>query len=66
MTPHGMRSLARTWLADNGVAFEVAEACLAHESGSQVSKAYNRTSYFNQRVEAMQKWGDFVEACRNM
>jgi integrase len=29
-TVHGMRSAARSWMADQGVAFELAEACLAH------------------------------------
>lgn len=64
MTPHGMRSLARTYLADKGVSFEVAEACLSHETGGSVAKAYNRSSYFEQRIAVMQMWGDFVEQCK--
>lgn len=64
MTPHGMRSLARTYLADQGVPFEVAEACLSHTVGSQVAKTYNKSTYLEQRKEAMQLWGDFVEQCK--
>jgi hypothetical protein len=29
-TVHGMRSSARSWMADQGVPFDLAEACLAH------------------------------------
>ena len=32
-TVHGMRASARTWMADQGVPFEIAEACLAHTVG---------------------------------
>ena len=35
-TVHGMRSAARSWIADNGVELELAEACLAHVAGSAV------------------------------
>jgi len=64
MTPHGMRGLARTYLADKGVAFEVAESCLAHETGGSVSKSYNSSNYFEQRIAVMQLWGDFIEQCK--
>ena len=33
-TVHGFRSAARSWMADQGVAFELAEACLAHQVGN--------------------------------
>jgi integrase len=36
-TVHGFRSSARSWMADQGVAFELAEACLAHQVGNAVS-----------------------------
>jgi Phage integrase family len=43
-TVHGMRSSARSWMADNGVEFELAEACLAHQVGNAVVQAYQRSS----------------------
>jgi integrase len=38
-TTHGMRSAARSWMADEGVEFELAEACLAHAVGNAVVQA---------------------------
>jgi hypothetical protein len=43
-TVHGMRSAARSWMADNSVPFELAEACLAHAVGNAVAQAYQRSS----------------------
>jgi integrase len=43
VTTHGFRATFRTWCADHAVAFEVAEACLAHTSASVVA-AYQRSS----------------------
>jgi hypothetical protein len=43
-TVHGMRSAARSWMADNGVEFELAEACLAHAVGNASVQAYQRSS----------------------
>ncbi|OOF47914.1 preprotein translocase [Rodentibacter trehalosifermentans] len=62
-TAHGFRGLARTWLAENGVNFEIGEACLSHRIGSAVAKAYNHASYLAQRKVIMQQWADFVEQC---
>ena len=44
-TVHGFRSAARSWMADQGVAFELAEACLAHQVGNAVVQAYQRSSW---------------------
>ena len=62
-TAHGFRGLARTWLAENGVNFELGEACLSHRIGSAVAKAYNHASYLTQRKAIMQQWADFIEQC---
>lgn len=35
LVAHGLRSIARSWLADNGIQFEVAEACLSHAVGDK-------------------------------
>jgi integrase len=58
-TVHGFRSSARSWMADQGVAFELAEACLAHTTSGLVA-AYQRSSLLTPRRPLMQSWSDFV------
>jgi integrase len=58
-TVHGFRSSARSWMADQGVAFELAEACLAHATGGIVA-AYQRSTLLGPRRPLMQSWSDFV------
>ncbi len=59
-TVHGMRSAARSWMADNGVEFELAEQCLAHAVGNSVVQAYQRSSMIERRRPVMQRWADFL------
>ncbi|WP_080744091.1 tyrosine-type recombinase/integrase [Gallibacterium anatis] len=47
LTSHGLRAMARTYLADNGIDYQVAEACLAHVVGSGISRIYNRADYYD-------------------
>lgn len=65
-TAHGLRGLARTCLAEQGVNHEHAEACLAHKIGSNVSKAYNHATYLTQRRSIMQDWANFLERSLKM
>jgi integrase len=58
-TVHGFRSSARSWMADQGVAFELAEACLAHTTSGNVA-AYQRSSLLAPRRPLMQSWANFV------
>ena len=53
LVAHGLRSIARSWMADQGIPFEVAEACLSHVAGSTVSRAYQRSDYFEARRTVM-------------
>ena len=46
-TVHGFRASARSWMADQGVAFELAEAALAHTVGNAVVQSYERSSSSN-------------------
>jgi hypothetical protein len=39
-TVHGFRSAFRNWAGDNGVDFEIAEACLTHAVVNSVTRAY--------------------------
>ena len=60
-TVHGMRASFRMWAADTGVAFEVAEACLAHAVGNAVVAAYQRSTMLERRRPVLQAWADFIE-----
>jgi integrase len=59
-TIHGMRSSFRDWCAETGVAFEVAEAALAHAPGNAVVQAYQRSSMLDRRRPVMQAWASFL------
>jgi hypothetical protein len=59
-TAHGMRASARSWMADQGVQFEIAEAALAHTVGNAVVAAYQRSSMLELRLPVSQKWADFI------
>jgi integrase len=59
-TVHGFRAAFRSWCADQGVAFEVAEACLAHAPGSEVVQAYQRSSMLERRRPVMAAWARHV------
>ena len=56
--------MARTYLADKGIDYQVAEACLAHAVGSGISRIYNRSDYLELRRGVMQMWGDYVAQCK--
>lgn len=64
-TAHGLRGLARTYLAEQSITHEHAEACLAHKTGGNVSLAYNHATYLEQRKIIMQFWADFIERSKN-
>ncbi|EQA12341.1 tyrosine-type recombinase/integrase [Glaesserella parasuis] len=63
LTAHGLRSIASTYLNEQLINYDVIEACLSHIIADQTRKAYNRSDYFDQRIEVMQQWGDYVERC---
>ncbi len=59
-TVHGFRSSLRDWLAEETEAkHEVAEMCLAHATGSAVTRAYRRTDYLDQRRALMRAWSAY-------
>lgn len=61
---HGIRSVGRTFMSENGVPFDVAEECLAHVRGNAVSRAYDRSDLLEERREVMRKWCEFVDSKR--
>jgi integrase len=65
VTTHGFRSTFRDWVAvKTDFDPSIAEAALAHASGSKVQKAYLRTDLFERRQELMQTWSNFLIAPR--
>ena len=58
-----IRSMGRTWMAEEGENHAAAEACLAHRIGSDVELAYNRSDLFAIRRGIMERWGNYVEWC---
>lgn len=59
-TPHGFRTSFKVWASENGVRDEVSEAVLAHGDPDRVRAAYRRTTFFDDRRIAMQRWSDFI------
>jgi integrase len=64
-TAHGFRAMARTLAAERlGVAPEVIEAQLAHTVGDALGRAYNRTTFVQQRRELMTRWAAYLDRLR--
>lgn len=63
ITPHGVRSMARTYFAEQGFDFIASEYCLAHRVENAMQLSYQRSDYLEQRRDIMQRWADYVESC---
>ena len=63
LSSHGLRSTFSTVLNESGL-FQSnwIEAQLSHTDKNKTRASYNHAEYFNQRVEMMQWWGDFIES----
>lgn len=57
LVAHGLRSIASTAMNEAGINPDVIEAALAHSDRNETRKAYNRSTYLNQRKELMNWWG---------
>ena len=54
-------SLSSEWLTEKTQANnDVAEVIIAHKTGTNVERAYNRTDYLEQRRGYMQNWAEFL------
>lgn len=60
LVAHGLRSIASTTLNEAGFNPDVIEAALAHCDKNEVRRAYNRSTYLQQRHELMNWWGSKV------
>lgn len=65
LVTHGLRSIARSWLADQQFPFDVAETCLAHQIHNNVYAAYQRSDFLEIRRTIFQSWSDYIEDCAN-
>lgn len=64
-TAHGFRAMARTMAVERlGVDPQVIEAQLAHAVPDALGRAYNRTTFAEQRRELMTKWADYLDRLR--
>ena len=64
MVAHGFRAAASTILNERGVNPDVIEAALAHQDENVVRRAYNRATYWAERVRLSQTWADLLDQFR--
>lgn len=66
MTAHGFRAMAATLLNEMGEWNpDAIERQLAHVDTNQVRRAYARGEYWDERVEMMQRWSDYLDKLRD-
>lgn len=66
MTAHGFRTTASSLLNEsNKWNPDAIERSLAHQDSNAVRAAYNRTAYWEERVEMMQWWSDELNAIKD-
>lgn len=61
VTAHGFRATASSILNARGFDPDVIEAVLAHQDRNAIRRAYNRATYWDQRVVLMQEWADLLD-----
>lgn len=65
MTAHGFRSMASSLLNECGKwSTDAIERALAHQDSNGVRAAYNRGSYWDERVAMAQWWSDYLDELR--
>lgn len=63
LVAHGLRSMGRSWLADQQIPFDIAEMCLSHVVGTSVSRAYQRSDFLEIRKSVMERWCSYIFSC---
>lgn len=59
---HGFRGMLRTVARERlGIDPDILEAQLAHAKKGDVQKAYDRTTFNEDRIRAMQAWADYID-----
>lgn len=64
VSAHGFRVTASTILNSREYNPDVIEAALAHQDTNAIRRTYNRTTYWDQRVELMRVWADLCDEFR--
>ncbi|EKN6151166.1 integrase domain-containing protein [Yersinia enterocolitica] len=59
LVAHGLRSIASTAMNEAGFNADVIEAALSHSDKNEVRRAYNRSTYLEQRIDLLSWWGFF-------
>lgn len=65
VTAHGFRVTASSILNSRGFDPDVIEAVLAHQDGNSIRRAYNRATYWDQRIVLMQEWADLLDELKS-
>lgn len=64
-TAHGFRAMTRTMAAERlNIAPDVIDAQMAHAVPDALGRAYNRTTFIQQRRELMVQWADYLDRLR--
>lgn len=58
--PHGLRATFRTWAGEQGFSREHAELALAHVFGDDTERAYQRSTFIEQRRPMMAAWAEYL------
>ena len=64
MTAHGFRAAASTILNERGFNPDAIEAALAHQDQNTIRRAYNRATYWPERLKLLQEWADILDQLR--
>lgn len=64
VSAHGFRVTASTILNSREYNPDIIEAVLAHQEKNAIRRTYNRSSYWDQRVQLMQEWTDMCDGFR--
>ncbi|MEK4035336.1 site-specific integrase [Methylocystis sp. IM3] len=61
-SPHGFRSSFKVWATEVArIQDDVSEACLAHQVGTAVQRAYQRSDMLDRRREALDAWAAYLD-----
>lgn len=63
--PHGLRSSFRQWTAERGYPRDMAEIQLAHQVGTDVERAYQRSDMLDRRRAMMTDWARFLSGAQS-
>ena len=64
MTAHGFRAAASSILNEKGFRPDIIEAALGHQEKNEIRRAYNRATYWPERIELMQAWADHLDTLK--